>query len=362
MTNLLKSTVSMLLLLLGITAYGQSNQEKALVLGQKAVHLMDNGQINESFKLLEEAQQLDPSNIAYPYEMAYAFYLQKDYKQAVKILSKLENHRDVSDRFYQLLGNSYDALGKSDRAIKVYEEGLKRFPETGFLYLELGIIYMNQNNFIKAISYFEQGIYVAPTFPSNYYWASKLYCKTTEEMWGVLYGEVFMNLERNTKRTAEISKLLYDTYRSEITITSETSMSVSFSNSATLNLSYFQNSTSVKLPYSMVFEPTLLMSIVNEREIDINTLNRIRTNFVTNYYQKEFDKTYPNLLFEYQKKILEAGHIEAYNFWLLMKGDESSFEEWMSLNRGKWNGFVSWFTTNRLQIDSTNRLYRGMYQ
>jgi tetratricopeptide (TPR) repeat protein len=354
MTNLLKATACALIFLIGASAYGQASQEKALELGRKAVQLMDNGQVAESVKLLQEAQQLDPPNIAYPYEIAYASYLQHDYKGAVKILSKLENHKDASDRVFQLLGNCYDVMGKIDRAIDVYETGLKKYPNTGFLYLELGVTYMNSNSYDKALYNFEQGIYVDPKFPSNYYWAAKLYCKTTEEMWGILYGEIFMNLERNSKRTAEISKLLYDTYKRGIAFTSDTSMSVSFSKHSVIN--------GTKPTYAMVYEPTLLMSIVNEREIDINSLDRIRRNFVTNYYGKEFEKSYPNMLIEYQKKVMDAGHIEAYNHWILMKGDESSFEEWVSLNRGKWNGFVSWFTNNMLQLDSTNKFYRGQYQ
>jgi Putative Zn-dependent protease, contains TPR repeats len=354
MTNFLKTTACALLLFIGASAYGQTSQEKALELGHKAILLMDNGQIEESVKLLQEAQQLDPDNIAYPYEIAYASYLQHDYKEAVKRLSKLENNKDASDRVFQLLGNCYGIMGKPDRAIDAYEKGLKKYPNTGFLYLELGIIYMNSNNFEKAISNFEQGIYVDPKFPSNYYWAAKLYGKTTEEMWSVLYGEIFMNLERNSQRTAEISKLLYDTYKRRIAFTSDTSISVNFSKHSVVD--------GTKLPYAMVYEPILLMSIVNEREIDINSLDRIRRNFVINYYEKEFNKNYPNALIEYQKEILDAGHLEAYNHWILMKGDESNFEEWVARNKGKWNSFVTWFTSNKLQIDSNNRFYSGQYQ
>jgi len=65
------------------------------------------------------------------------------------------------------------------------------------------------------------------------------------------------------------------------------------------------------------------------------------------------------VLFDFQKKIKDAGHLEAYNHWLLMKGEESSFEEWVALNRGKWNGFVSWFASNKLQIDGSNLFVRG---
>ncbi len=41
---------------------------------------------------------------------------------------------------------------------------------------------------------------------------------------------------------------------------------------------------------------------------------------------------YPNALFQYQDKILKAGHLEAYNHWILMKGDEDAFDQWNAGN------------------------------
>ena len=72
------------------------------------------------------------------------------------------------------------------------------------------------------MTYFEKGIEVNPMFASNYFRAAKIYCNSSEEVWGMIYGEIFINLERTNDRTFKISKLLFDTYKSEITFTSET--------------------------------------------------------------------------------------------------------------------------------------------
>jgi tetratricopeptide (TPR) repeat protein len=348
-------------LLAGRISFGQSNQEIALEKGRTAIQLMDDGNIDDAIRLLEEAQKLDPDRFDFPYEIAYAHYIQKDYEGAIKILEKIENHKNVSDRLYQLLGNAYDNIGKTDKAVKVYETGLKKFPDSGFLHLESGIICMHKKEYDKALSFFEKGIYVAPAFSSNYFWATKIYCNSTEEMWGMIYGEIFMNLERNTKRTAEISKLLYDTYKSQIAFTSDTSVSVSFSKQMIVNADNLSGSKDLKLPYGLIYEPIFLLSIVNEKNIDINSLDRIRTNFVTNYFEQEFSKKYPNALFEFQRQVMTLGHLEAYNHWILMKGDENAFGEWLSSNKDKWDNFIAWFTDNAIRIDKTNRFYSGQY-
>lgn len=347
-----------LLILAGQFCFGQDTNEKL----NEAIKLMDSGKVDESIALLENCRKIEPERFDYPYEMAYAYYLKSDYKKSIKILEAIENHKSVTDRLFQLLGNSYDNIKKPKKAIAVYEKGLKKFPNSGNLHLELGVMHLNDKDLNGALSYFEKGIEVDPTFPSNYFWASKLFCKTTEEVWGMIYGEIFMNLERNSKRTSEISKLLYNTYKSEIKFTGENSFSVSFSKNSTINIGDLTNPGKMKLPFGVgVYEPTLMFSMVSTKSIDINSLDILRSKFVDIYFQNGNDKVYPNVLFSYQKQVKDAGHIEAYNHWILMKGDEDAFEVWMDSNKEKWDNFVKWFTDNGMKIDESNKFNRMQY-
>ena len=363
MSRKIKTIGLILLITTGQIIYGQTtNEEKALAKGREAIQLMDNGEIEKSINLLKEAQKLDPNRIDYPYELALAYYLKEDYKEAIKVLEKIISRKDVTERAFQLLGNSYDLVGKSDKAFAVYDAGLKKFPKSGMMYLEKGNVHLGKQEYDKALSYYEKGIEIEPEFSSNYYRATILYCNSTEEIWGMIYGEIFMNLERNSKRTAEISKLLYDTYKSEIKFTSDTSFSVSFSQNAFIDAKSLKNPSKMTLPFGVgVYEPTLMFSILGQKTINMETLNTIRSTFIDNYFKNGHDKTYPNALFSYQKKVKDAGHIEAYNHWILMKGDEDGFEKWHSENEEKWDNFVKWFTDNGLKIDEKNKFFREQY-
>jgi tetratricopeptide (TPR) repeat protein len=362
MTNIIKTIGLLLFIAAGQSAFGQSNTELAKAKGEEAINLMDNGKIAESIKLLEEAQQLDPNRFDYPYELAYANYLKEDHKTAIKILEKIIEHKDVNDRLFQLLGNSYDVLGKSDKAFEVYDAGLKKFPNSGRLYLEKGNVFWGKKEYEKALPNYEKGIEVDPEFPSNYFRAAKIYCNSTEEVWGMIYGEIFMNLERNSARTSEISKLLFDTYKNEIKFSGENAFSVSFSKNAMIDVTSLKDPGKIKLPYGVgVYEPTLILSMLSVKKIDIKTLNSIRTAFIDNYFTNGHDKTYPNILFTYQKKIKDADHQEAYNHWILMKGDEAEFEIWQSANKEKWDSFIKWFGDNGIEITDNNKFYSGQY-
>jgi len=338
--------------------FGQNNKEKALAKGNEAVKLMDKGQTAESIKLLEESMILDPDNIDYPYEIGYAHYATRDYQKAIDFLTPISKRKDVNDRVFQLLGNSYDNIGQRDKSIETYEAGLKKLPTSGKLHLELGGMYLHTKEYDKAISFYEKGIDVEPGFSSNYYRLAKVFLNSDEEVWGMIYGELFMNVERNSARTAEISKLLYDTYQSEIKFTSDTSFSVSFSKS----IIDMRNTKKVEIPFGMgVYEPTLMMSMLGEKKIDLNSLDRIRANFVENYFNNKQNKKYPNVLFDYQLKMRKEGHLEAYNRWILMKGDENEFSKWKESNTEKWDRFVEWFNPNGLKIDDKNKFIRTQY-
>ena len=343
-----------------LAALGQTPKQDAEAKGIKAIRLMDEGKLDEAIGLLQEARKLDPVRSDYPYELAYAYYMQKKYPDALKLAAPLIKQPDASDRTFELLGNIYDNSEEPAKAIDTYEAGLRKFPASGRLQLELGIMYMlYKKDYDKAISYFEDGIKVAPTFSSNYYWASKLFCNSTEEVWGMLYGEIFINLEPNSKRTVEISKLLYDTYKSEIKFKGADTMTVSFSKNIVI---VPVKSKKLNLPFGgLVYEPILMMSLIGEKSVDLNSLDRIRTNFVENYYRIPAGKDHPNVLFEYQRQIKQAGHLEAYNHWLLLAGDEAAFSQWETANPEKWAAFLKWFKDNPLKLDSKHQFYRAQY-
>ena len=104
-----------------------------------------------------------------------------------------------------------------------------------------------------------------------------------------------------------------------------------------------------------------ILSTINIKSVNQNTLDKIRTTFIENYYQMEYNKTYPNELYKYQKEIIYAGHFEAYNHWILMKGDEDEFDLWYSENKDKYEKFINWFTDHKLELNDEKKFYKNQY-
>jgi tetratricopeptide (TPR) repeat protein len=281
-------------------------------------------------------------------------------------LKKAVNADDVTDDCYQLYGSVLEASGDTEGAMKAYDDGLTRFPNSGRLYITKGNAFAAKEEYGDAIVFYEKGIEVDPTYPANYVMATLLYCRLSEEeVWGMIYGEIYLNMpERNEEWAGPVSKILYDTYTSEITFPTDSTAGVSFSkNEITItDMSQLENLENLQLPFPLIaYETGLTVAAMFERSIDLASLDRIRSNFVNIYYDSGNDKTFPNVLFDYQKKVRDAGHMEAYNYWILQAGDTAAFTKWQENNRGKWDAFLAWRAENELVLDAGNRFYRRQY-
>ena len=342
------------------SAIGQTNKDKAKAIVKEAIKLEDGGKPDEALPLLAQAQELDPENYTYPYEVAFCYQMKKDYRQAISTMLKVMKMKDIKSDCYQQLGNLYDMSGDSVMALNTYREGLEKFPDAGRLYLETGNVYFNRKQYAKALPFYEKGIEADPVYPSNYYRAAQIYTASSESVWGMIYGEIFMNLERNTQRTATMSKWLYGTYKENIVIHSKDSMEVHFCKNIYLSADNVKSGKQkeIRLPFSMVYEPLILMSLTFVDSLNTESLCRMRAKFIDLYFEGDFNRKNPNVLFEYENTIRKAGYLDAYNHWILMKGDEASFSNWESRHQKEWDGFMSWFNEKSIKINKENSFVR----
>lgn len=353
-----------------LTSFSQTEVNRLI---ETAIFKMDNGDYLESILLLKKAENLEPKNAIIKYEMAYAYYKKGDYKKSIKILKRLIRKGEPLDYYYQMLGNAYDMDGNHKKALNTYSKGISRFSNSGKLYLETGNIYSKLKDYNAAIKWYEQGVEAEPNYPSNYFWLAHLFLNSDYEVWGLIYGEIFMLLEPGSRRTSAMSEMLYNTYKSEIAF-SDSSSSVSFYKTV-ININYNPDNeddilermmeaydiskNNESLPWGGgVFEPTLALSLIGEEEINIASLNRIRSNFVDIYYNKNYNEKAPLVLLDFHKKIKDAGHFEAYNYWLLSQGNISEFNSWAETNKEAFDAFAYWINNNFISLDDDNKFLR----
>ena len=315
-------------------SFGQNNREQVLALQRQAIELMDNGDPDQGIVLLRQALTLDPDYWPLTYEMAYAYMVKRDYQKAIKLAKTLYKYEDCNDLVYQLVGNCYDYLKNPKKALKVYAQGLKRFPDSGALYLEQGVVSGMQGHYDEAVASFEKGISVAPMFPSNYYRAAQFYAYSTSKVWSQIYGEIMMNLLPSGDRNKEMSELLFRNYKTGIVFSTD-SVSVDFYENRPIAITIdMLLAGDVREPYGAVYEAAMQAAAGGERSVDLESLNRIRSRWIDEGLKKldegantvlKYDNQIVVPFLEYLRSVRDAGHLEAYNYWVLREGNMSTF-------------------------------------
>ncbi|MCP4131916.1 MAG: hypothetical protein GY754_13140 [bacterium] len=350
--------ILILTFLLFFTAFGTAAPEKqkeAAELLKKAVPLMDAGKVDESIILLKKAREIDPGKFTYTYELSFAYMLKKEYKKGIAVLESMSGSHEKNHQYYQMLGSLYDYDKQPNKARKIYGKGRQEYPKSGALYLESGILEMNRRNASKAVTFWKLGTEMDPYFSSNYYHLARVYAATSERYLAVIYGETFMNLEPESKRSREISRLLFSLYNKSITWTGEDAGSIS--------ISFTQNSIAPKKnkkpPLGLVFELTLAagtaaLDLKGKKQLNYSDIVKIRKDQVDSWVEMNGKKGYTVSLFNWLTNIKKSGHFEAYNRWIFSFVDIEGYKKWRGENKenqAKIERFVEWANTNRIVLD-----------
>ncbi len=329
-----KTSLALLLLLTIFTASAQSAKE----LHETAKTFMRQGDHANAILVLNRALQLDPKNMAVSKDLALSYYFQQDNAKALETINTVLESEEADDQSFQVAGMIYKRTDLKKDAEKMYKKGLKKFPESGPLYNELGELQWDQQNF-EAIKQWEKGIETDPSYSKNYYNAAKYYYLTTDKVWSLLYGEIFLNMEPLSNRTPEIKQLLLDGYKK---LFANASLEASAKEKNAFTKSYLKSMNA--------------QSKVAAQGIGVETLSMIRTRFILDWVA---DSTNPPFrLFSYHQQLLREGMFEAYNQWVFGSVQNvAGYQSWVNNHLEENNAFLN-FQKNRIFKIPVKEYYR----
>lgn len=330
--------------------------EEGRLMLQNAIALVDEGLFDAAVDEYKELLKEYPDNYLVLYEYAYALYAYRKYEEVLKMSETLLKHKDVQPLAYQLCGNAYDILGKPDKARSVYRQGLEKFPGNGALYLELGNVDFNARNYGDALDFYLEGIKTDPNFASNYYRAS-LICLSAESLyvWGLIYAETEILLAPgNEARHADMAKAMRECLIENVKVTVDGDScrgNVTLAPSRVINMS--SDASEVYLAFPGVYEGCAALALapfVGRWELFVGTVDQLielRYNIVESYYKvckNLFGKSM--YLIEFQKKIIDAGHWDAYNYFIFGDAAPEEFERWHEQHSDAYDAFVDWYNAD----------------
>ena len=307
-------------LALSVASFAQEQDPKTLQ--ETARTFQRQGDYANAVLVLNRALQQKPDDLELRKELAFTYYLQRDYVKALEAAKPLPERADADVQSFQILGLVYKAIEERKDCERLYKNGLKKFPNSGVLYNEYGEMLWTKQDY-SAIKYWEKGIEVDPNYSGNYYNAAKHYYLSYDKVWGLIYGEIFLNLESYSKRTAEIKDLLLEGYKK-----------LFFE-------SNLQNKQDVKNAFAAAYLNTMSKNAAQvSGGITPESLTIIRTRFILDWFDKEATN-FPFRLFDYQRQLLKEGMFDAYNQWIFGASQNlPAFQNWTNTHATSYNQFT----------------------
>jgi tetratricopeptide (TPR) repeat protein len=320
-------------LLLSVHAFSQDAQQ----LQQTAKNFMLQGDFNNAVLVLNRAIQMNPGNVEMAKDLAFDYYMQKDYDRALVTIKPIIDGNNADDQSFQIAGDIYKALNRVKDCEKLYKKGLEKFPENGALYNELGEL-LGAEGDQGAIKQWEKGIQVDPAYSKNYYNASRYYSLMGDNVWSVIYGEIFLNMEPLSPYTPELKGILLENYKkifADADLTKKNREKNKFAEAFINCLNKESNAASLG--------------------ISPESLTMIRTRFILDWY-KDYAAKFPFKLFDLQQQLIREGLFDAYNQWIFGAAQNlNTYQNWTNIHSSEYAGF------NRFQRGRTFKMPSGQY-
>lgn len=341
-----KIIYSLLLGLAAVCAEAQTAQE----LIEQGAKLVDEGKYADAILKFDAALQLEPANITARSDKAAALYYSGKYQQAAELCKQTISANKSSPELknvYITYGNSLDELGKPKDALKVYKEGMKKFPDSYLLPFNAGLTYVGLKGYEEAAELFQKAILVNPEHPGSHYYLGLTMDAMGKKITATLALMRFLLLEHEGDKAVKaldyvIKKIKGNAAKNEngainITIDEGTMDKDKKDNFSTVDL---------VLAFSAAYDFDEKNKDKSELELFIQKFDvMVSTMEEQQSKNKGFFWTYYVPFFVELKK---QSHLDTFCYILYgYRGGESEeeVEKWMAANQNRLQSFVLWVST-----------------
>lgn len=196
------------LIISGITAANESEQQEIETLIRNGISLHDQQRYADAIAQYERALELDSDNAFAGYEMAFAYQASGDLPACIEIANGALERGDASGAhdyyvsgLYVILASCHSASGDSEQAIQIFRNGLQRFPDNYSLHFNIAITLRNSDDLVNAQQHLVTAMTLDPANPSPYYMLGDILRRQSNRPAALLAYIAFLQYEFNTERS-----------------------------------------------------------------------------------------------------------------------------------------------------------------
>jgi tetratricopeptide (TPR) repeat protein len=318
-----------ILLVLGFN-YNYVQAQSVAELQSTAKTFMKQGDYTNAIVILNKCVEKEPKNTSVGKDLALSYFYSQNNIKALEIIKSVLESNDADDQCFLIAGNIYKYLEQPKESEKTFKKGVSKFPNSGPLYNELGEMQI-ANKDRDAIKNWEKGIKADPSYGKNYYNAARFYFFDKDFIWSTIYGEIFINMEPNNPKSAEIKRMLLDGYKL-----------------------LFAENIAAKESKKNDFEKAYLTCLKKQEQIisygiTTESIFMLRTRFILDWYNTNSNPEYK--LFDYQQQLLKNGLFGAYNQWVFgIAENVVAYQNWTKTNADEYKAFADFQKTRLFKM------------
>lgn len=321
--------------LLGLLSFAQPTESVA-TLHARAKSYMSAGDFDNALLVLRQALLIAPDDLELSKDLVITYTLKRDFARARENVITLCDRSNADAICFQLAGNVFKALEEPKECEKYYKRGLKKFPNSGPLYSEYGELLWSTKD-PRAIELWEKGIETDPGYGGNYYNAAIYYYYTTEKVWGLIYAEIFINIEGMSERGRSMRETLLKGYKEKLFTDTD--------------LKLLAEKTKNAFAKAFLLEMSKHISLTAQG-LNAETLTMIRARFLLGWFDGPA-KQFPFKLFDVQRQWIQSDLFQAYNQWLFLTPETlAAHETWKKEHAEIWSKFQQYQQNRVFRIPS----------
>lgn len=332
--------------LLSSTLFFSQNKEEAIKKIEAGIELHDEGKFVDALNKYEEALKLDANNLFALSEKAVTLETSKRYEEAIeisKLILKLYPNEDNST-VYVVYGNSLDHSNKKDLALKIYDEGLQKYPTYYQLFYNKAITLYSNNEVEKAESAFEEATKLNPTHTSSFNALGVL--NNSNRIASILASSRYLVLDNKSSRAKANLDSVLSLMKKGVSKTGEKSVSLMFDPTSLDNVGNKKNApndfSSVDMVLSMSAALTFDEKSKNNTEVQ-NFINQFETMCKVLSETKKNKKGYFwEFLAPYFVEMKKNNLVEPFAYYIFTSTQNEDVLKYQKENAEKIEKFLAW--------------------
>jgi len=295
------------------------------------------GNLRQAIVRYQQAIQIAPDVVLLHRELAHAYYLAQGYDDAIATLEPIIQQKQADAETYKIMAQCLVAVNQTKKAKKLLSDAIVAMPESGPLYHQMGLMYENDNEMVYALETWLDGIEKDPAYHLNYHEAARAYMESDKPVWAIIYGEIFINLEQQTKRAYDTRALLLEAYKQLFTSLATGNVPKYGKVAAKTGASGFEEE---------VYNTYIRLSPVVSDGYTTENLVMLRTRFIMDWTLQNASK-YPFALFARHDDMIRNGLFDTYNQWLFGRVEnKQQYDAWTKFHPDAIKNLEIWLSRN----------------